>query len=167
MWQKGFTLVETMTVLVLAAILLGLAIPRINAFYEIKLSSAARRLVSDIKYARYLSLIRFNNDTYGIEFNTIKDNYRIYKVSDPTAYVKTTSGLSDYCVDFVLNPAYQGVNLVSANFDGTNRLQFTSKGIPQDGNAKNLNFISSIVISYHGHNSTIKIAPLTGQVTLK
>jgi len=162
--KKGFTLIDAVMVIVLLGILVGLAIPRIEAFYEINLSSTSRRIAADIRYAQRLSISRYQNDTYGIEFSPSTDTYRLYKVSDGTN-AKDPLTRNDYVMNFGNTTLYQGVDITSANFGGTNKLQFNFMGVPQDGNGNPSG--GSVTISYQGYTKTISVNPATGRVYLQ
>jgi len=72
--QKGFTLTETMIIVVIVGVLAGITIPAfMNYFQRQKAAAAETELLADISYARSLAIARrttyqlvFNGDTYQI-----------------------------------------------------------------------------------------------------
>lgn len=164
MRNRGFTLIDTVMVMVIIGILVGLAIPNFESFYAIKLSSAARRLASDIRYAQRLSVARYNNDTYGVQFNTWTNRYWVYPVSNPSGYAKDPLTRGDYIIDYSSTPSFTGIDLVGASFGVTSSVRFTFMGVPQDGNGTDLVSNGSVAISYQGYSDTVVVSPVTGNV---
>ena len=76
---KGFTIIEMCMVIVIVAILAGLAIPKFDAYYDIKLGGTARKLMSDIRYAQRTAIAK--HEDYGVDFDTTNHKYRVYVVS--------------------------------------------------------------------------------------
>jgi len=72
--RSGFTLMETMIVVVVIGIIAGLTIPAfVGYFQRQKLIGVQRELMSDIAYARSLAIAR--RSTFRIDFNA--NNYQI------------------------------------------------------------------------------------------
>jgi type IV fimbrial biogenesis protein FimT len=81
--QLGFTLLELITVIAIAATLLAIAIPNINRYIQnYNLKTAARTLEGDIQSAKQKSIAESTN--YTILFDVANNNYTI----NPTAITK-------------------------------------------------------------------------------
>ena len=160
----GFTIIELAMVIVLIAILAALAIPRFDSFYSIKLEGAARKLVADIRYTQRLAIAL--HDDYGVEFNTSAETYRVYRVSDNATATEPLSR-SAYQTSFAANSEFQGIDISSASFGGTQHVRFNSLGTPRDGNNSVLSSNGTVVLSYKGNSRTITVTPNTSKVTLQ
>ncbi|MBU0759933.1 MAG: GspH/FimT family pseudopilin [Candidatus Omnitrophica bacterium] len=172
MMRRGFTIIELIMVMVIIAILAVIAIPRFESFYEIKLRGTANRLVLDIRYAQRVAISE--HESYGLEFDAANERYRVYQVStdlparDPlTRSTGTAQWNGGLVLDYNSDSEYGGIDLTSANFNGTDRLRFTSLGVPQDANGTNLSSIGTVSISYEGSSETVNVTPNTGKVTLQ
>lgn len=72
--SAGFTLMETMIIVVIIGIIAGLTIPAFMGYFQRqKLIGVQRELMSDIAYARSLAIAR--RSTFRIDFNA--NNYQI------------------------------------------------------------------------------------------
>jgi Tfp pilus assembly protein FimT len=72
--QAGFTLMETMIIVVIVGIIAGLTIPAfMNYFQRQKLIGVQRELMADIAYTRSLAITR--RSTFRIDFNA--NNYQV------------------------------------------------------------------------------------------
>src|SRR5258705_9792415 len=58
MMDRGFSLTEMIVIIAILGILSWLAYPKVVAMDEIKLDTAARRLVADLRYAQNLAMSR-------------------------------------------------------------------------------------------------------------
>lgn len=106
---KAFTLIETTVVVVIVAILAGLAIPSLQLFFErSRISSAINALQLNLKYARS-EAIKTNNDVY-VKFSN--GETWCYALADTTGCncAETDSGQATYC-------SLNGVNISKSSDD--------------------------------------------------
>ncbi len=94
--QKGFTLVELMIALAILGILVGVAVPSMQNFFErSRIASAANTLYNDLKYVRSEAIKRDAN----IYIKFTPGNDWCYAYSDTTGCncAETDAGAGDYC----------------------------------------------------------------------
>jgi type IV fimbrial biogenesis protein FimT len=107
--DKGFTLVEMMTVIAITAVVSAIAIPNFYSFAAgMKLRSASRDLYSTLQKTR-MNAIR-QNTRWAVEFSS-----STYKVVDcGTDNICTGSGTADNKTSTTTNiSAYPGINITS------------------------------------------------------
>ena len=82
MLKKGYTLLEILFVVIVLAILAGIAIPRLGVGLstKMKVKTAAQRLVSDLRYTRRLAIT--NNQDYRLSVDSSENDYTIYDSGD-------------------------------------------------------------------------------------
>ncbi|MCZ6551331.1 MAG: type II secretion system protein [candidate division NC10 bacterium] len=154
--EAGFSLIEIILVVMLIGIISAVAIARFPEFP--KTGAVARRLVSDIRYAKELAnRVQTMCGVYFID----SSSYRIFQDNDVnTAAVDPTTG-TDFVV--TLSGQLSGVTL-SHSFAG-NTLKFNALGTPLDGADTPLAAASTITVSGTGGDRTVTIEPNTGMVT--
>ncbi len=147
--QGGFSLIEMLVVLVIIAILAGVAIPvYIGMKPSIRLSGATRQIMGDLMWARMQSISQNNN------FRIIYSNNYQYKILDDDNNDGTsTTGESIITKD--IRDEYYDVIYSSSNPDD---LIFYPRG-----NATNL---TTITITNSSGTKTVTIA-MTGRVKIE
>ena len=148
-------------VIIILGILVVVANPRFEIFYDLKRRSAAKKIISDICYAQSLAVSQ--HDDYAVYFDIYDNSYRVYRVSDNTT-AKDPFTRTDLVVDFDTENLYKGVDILSVDFDATNILRFNWEGTPYDGNGDILNNTGVITLRYKGKNLTVYVTPQTGRV---
>jgi len=167
--KNGFTLIETIIVMVLVAILAAVVVIR-NPFDSIKLDSAARKVAADIRYVQKLAIS--NQTRAGMEFNT--NGYNVYR--DMTGPYLSATSPGDSCStntfnNFVVNftqprcSNYNGVTITTTL--PLSIVKFDSLGTPYDGNNSLLVAGSNTIkLSHSGvTDQTITIEAGTGRVS--
>ncbi len=151
----GFTLVELVVVIVLAAILAIALVPRTPTKGGLSLSGQAEQLASDLRYVQTLSMTRgrrycLNLTTTGYSMTT--------NDCSTTAGVEHPAGLSFPVV-------LDGVSLSWTNLPN-NLVTFSGKGVPYSDAAATSALSANAVISLSGSDGTrhVCITPETGRV---
>lgn len=128
--EKGFTLIETVIVMVIAVILATVVAVRWSPFDTIKLNSATRKVAADIRYAQKLAIS--SQQRCGVVFSG--STYTVFEKGD-TADPAPSSGdtcstdsSNNFIVDFNADRCsnYSGVTV------STITIAFNSIGTPVD-----------------------------------
>ena len=165
--KRGFTLIETIMVMVIVAILAVVVVVR-NPFDAIKLRSAARKVAGDIRYVQKLSIS--NQTRAGMDFNG-DYGYSIYpNITDLTTLAVSpgdpcsTNGANQFVVDFRTGNCsnYSGVTLTAP---ATDPIAFNSLGTPVDNDGNVIIGDRYVTVTYNG-TQQITIAAGTGRVSM-
>lgn len=192
--HKGFTLIELVFVIALAAILAAVAYPMIfGGSSAVTVPVFAKKVQEDVRYAQSLALLRSNLDTpnalnpsfrYRIRFNVADascpgtSQYTIVNNADNNAtWGENPNGGS--LVESARNPAtgeaFFCVRMdtgdldgfqISADFGGSvpGILEFDTMGTPYDSDGARLAASKTITITKGGVSSTVTVTPNTGMV---
>jgi len=82
MRKKGYTLIETIFVVVVIAVLAAMALPRLTGSFndKMKVKTAAHKLVSDLRLTRRLAVTR--HEDYRLSVDSSGNEYAIYDASN-------------------------------------------------------------------------------------
>jgi len=117
--KKGFTLVELIMTMLLMAVMAAVAIPLFVDLHSVKVDSAAKKLVSDLSYARQLA--RNRNAIYGVSFDVVANSYTVYLYNPATnseTPVTDPMTRTPMIVDLTQLSGLRGVDILSAFFAG-------------------------------------------------
>ncbi len=175
--QRGFTLVEILTVVMILAITAAVVMPYLGSRDDIKVSAAARVLMSDLMYAQNRAAA------------TQQMQYVLFTgLTNPTGYTLygklPAAGNADMLVHPVsLNPyivrlgaggtqSMADVAVAQVNFDGKAGLAFDSLGAPWScdaaGNRAELTNGSIQLTSRDGRvRMTLRVEPFTGELSIQ
>ncbi len=162
--SKAFTLVELVILIVILGFLVLISIPNIDSYLDAKIYSCAQKINSDIRYTQYLSIAE--HKSYGVEFNTSTNYYRVYEVDTGTLAIDPYSR-ANMELDLDTTEEYRGVNISSVNIDSSNEIRFSSLGEPLDSSSNELSASGTIVLNYSGKSKTITVYPVTGWIEVQ
>ena len=166
----GFTLVETLIVIVLLAILASVVLPALASSANSQLRGAAAVLATDIQYVQAEAVN--TGQTLQLEFPG-GNQYRAlgpdrdgdgqpdllrHPQADSPAHYNKLKGYSEFVVDFDDPGPLRGVTIASAQFGGKGRLEIGKYGEPTSG--------GEVILRCQGSQVRITVAPITGMVTI-
>ena len=167
---SGFTLIETIMVIVIIGILAAVAVPRFNAFYAIKLDGAMKKARSDIRYLQQLAISQ-HVDTR-IVFNTGSNSYQAQNCngsgSNCTAWSPAIDPFTrgNLLTNFNSDPQYGGIDISAASFQGET-LRFDWQGIPYNNSGLPLISDGLLTLVYQGNSKSIYVTANTGRVRIE
>ncbi|MBN1764296.1 MAG: type II secretion system protein [Sedimentisphaerales bacterium] len=161
--DKGFTLVEMLVVIVIIGIAATVVIPMIGDNSDMQLTSASRKLITDLLWAQTVSIS--TQQRYQVVFDTANETYEIQDqdgtvINDP---ITKAPARMDYTVDNYL----RSVEIATANFDGHNSVWFDRMGAPYSGAIIDNTPLTSgqIVLAGGEQTVTVNVEPVTGRIT--
>lgn len=165
MGQKGFTLVETVVMLLILGVLAVVAIPRLGNMAGTRGSATARKLQSDIGYAQNLAMTR--DLPHRVYFNTAPAPASGYAVVNDADGDGTWGEAGEFARDpansggnlsVTLNTGnYAGVAISGGSLAGT-FVGFNTLGAPTAG--------GTVIVSGGGVSQTVVLQPQTGSVSI-
>ena len=161
--QKGFTLIELVVVIVIIGIMGLVVLPRIDLGGD-RASALARKIVSDIRYAKHLS--NTTRGLHGVVFTTA--SYTVFQNDDPASPTLNPETGNEFLVRMggnfdgvVLSPSLGlGANMDVVKFNSIGR-PFRRDGTPIDTAGGN-----QIIIAGGSVIKTVTIEPVTGNVSI-
>jgi competence protein ComGD len=149
--NKGFTLIETMVMLAIIGFLTAIVVFNMTSMLSIRAKAAARRLISDMVWAKKLA--ETTNTKAGVIFYPNTEKYVVYTstfttpASDP---VNRKPMIRDFSAGDLHN-----VNIVSASFGGNQYIEFDPIGRNSTG--------GSVVFAYGNEQYTVWVEDNTGR----
>ena len=161
--QKGFTLIELVLVIVIMGIMGLVVIPRIDLGGD-RASAAARKIVSDIRYAMQLS--NTTRVIHGVVFTP--GSYTVFQNDDPANSTRNPETGNGFLV--MMGGDFEGVVLSPSLGVGANTdvVKFNSLGRPfrRDGTPIDTVGGNQIVVAGGSVIKTVTIEPVTGKVSI-
>ncbi len=161
----GFTLVELSIVITLLAILAWAAWPSMTSLDEIRLDAAARRVVSDLRYAQNRAV--GSRTPHGVRFDAAAGRYIVYAGHSDSALTDPANRGATLAVAFDALTETRGVSIASASFGSTPAVVYDSYGVPRDTTGVELVTAGRVVLAYQGIQDTVEVAPQTGAVRVR
>jgi prepilin-type N-terminal cleavage/methylation domain-containing protein len=166
--RHGFTMIELMIVVAIIAIAAAIVVPMASSAGGMQLRAAVTMVAADLEYAKSMSISRGHR--YAVVFNKNTESYQIEDLSkpsgDPARIIEhpIRKGFR-YVVSFANDSRLSHVDIVDANFDGTNTVSFDYLGSPLNGNDANLNS-GVITLRAAGITRTVSVQPVTGYISI-
>lgn len=161
--SRGFTLIETVIIMVVVGILAAVVFLRGNPFDTIKLDSATRKVAADIRYAQKLAIttqqrsaIALNDTGY-----SVYEDITTLKLAKSPGDPCSTDASYNFVVDFTQNrcSSYERVRLVFS----VAIIAFNSLGMPVNSRGEALS-TQTVTVTFNG-SRTITIEAGTGRVS--
>jgi type II secretion system protein H len=160
-WREGFTLLEIIVVVVIMAIAAAMVVPMMSSGAETKVLAAAQMMAADMEYAKSMAITR--GRFYQVTFDVAGEAYQL-EDQDGTVIAHPVNKGFDYVFDFD-GSRLDGVEIDSADFDGTTQVRFDSLGSPYNGDGTPLNS-GVITLQAGAWTQTIRVEPVTGIITI-
>jgi prepilin-type N-terminal cleavage/methylation domain-containing protein len=166
MATRAFTLIELVAVIVITAILAGVAIPAVWGVADARSTAAARAIAQQLSFARERALNTGNR--VWVAFDAGTDSYEILAEPDGGAGYDDAVALPDPTtgrgMGLTLNHGeFAGVGIASAAFDGSAVVGFDWLGSPLDGSGGALSADGAVTLD---SGVTIGVAAMTGDIRI-
>jgi prepilin-type N-terminal cleavage/methylation domain-containing protein len=157
--RRAFTLVEVLIVVVVVATIAVAAMPSISATLDsMKATALAREIATDMRYAQILALK-----------TGVRHRVSFYAPGQAYAVRRDNGGSWDLCTHpvtkkpwkAVLDDAsrYAGLTMGESQFGSSDYLYYDKFGSPEAGGA--------VTFTLGGVTRTIRVAPLSGKITVE
>ena len=162
---KGYTLVEVLITVTIMGIAAAIVVPNMLQGGSLGVQAGARMIIADLLFAQNEAMAQ--QSTRRVVFDTDNNSYRVQKYdSGASAWVlefNPSEGLGNnqqnYEIDFEEDSRFRGIEIVSADFNGSSTIEFDDLGNPSSG--------GTVRLKYEEHEYEIKVAPFTGRVTVQ
>lgn len=124
--RLGFTLSELLMVLAILSLTALIVTPQMLEASSLRAQAAGRAIVADVLFAQNDAIAR--QAERRVVFNVTSDSYELTDGAGATIDAGWTGG--DHKVDFKTDKRFDGVQLLSADFDGDTVLTFDALGAP-------------------------------------
>lgn len=162
--RAAYTLVEVLITVTIMGLAAAIVVPNMLQGGTMGVQAGARMIVADMLFAQNEAMA--HNASRRIVFSPSTDSYIVQKYDgDAGAWVLEHNPVlggntkNNYEVDFIQDSRFRGVDLVSADFGGSDTIQFDDLGNPSSG--------GTVRIRFEQHIYDIKVAPFTGRVTVE
>lgn len=161
-FQRGFSLIELIVVLIVMALALGVVIPYTFDRGDVVAATVAQTLERDLEYAQSEAMRRQVPIT--VQFDVSNNRYTL---SDANGTLTNPLTGAAYQVK-VSTAAGSSVTFKSVNY-GTNctGITFSATGEPlQKGTTNPVSSASGAVLQYGNYSCTVKVSPVVGKVSI-
>lgn len=163
--KRGYTLIEVLITVTIMGLAAAIVVPNMMQGGTLGVQAGARMIIADLLFAQNEAMAQ--QSTRRVVFNTTNNSYRVEKYdSSVTAWVlefNPSKGMGsnqqNYEVSFDDDGRFRGIEIVSADFNGSSTIEFDDLGNPSSG--------GTIEIRFEEHEYEIKVAPFTGRVTVE
>ena len=163
--RRGYTLIEVLITVTIMGLAAAVIVPNMMQGGSLGVQAGARMIIADLLFAQNEAMAQ--QSTRRVVFDVSDNSYRVEKYdSGATAWVlefNPSMGMGgdqqNYEMDFDEDGRFRGIEIVSADFNGSSTVEFDDLGNPSSG--------GTIELRFEEHEYEIKIAPFTGRVTVE
>jgi prepilin-type N-terminal cleavage/methylation domain-containing protein len=166
---RAFTLVETLSVVIILGIAAAVIIPQLGSREDLRVAAAARMVMADLIYAQNRAIA--TQRMQYVSFEVPQKRYRLLSALAPSeAVVRHPVNQTEFIGLFESgSSALRDVKLVSASFNGRPLLAFDDLGTPHyQQDEQFLPMTSGTIVLQSGSAvMTIIIEPFTGEIRVE
>lgn len=163
--NAGYTLVEVLIVVTIMGMAAAIVVPNMLQGGTLGVQAGARMIIADLLFAQNEAMAQ--QSTRRVVFDTDNNSYRVEKYDSGASawvleYNPSASGgenQQNYEIDFEEDGRFSGIEIVTADFGGSDTVAFDDLGNPSSG--------GSIELRFEDHRFEITVAPFTGRVTVE
>lgn len=160
----GYTLVEVLITVAIMGLAAAIIVPNMMQGGTLGVQAGARMIIADLLFAQNEAMAQ--QSTRRVVFDANANSYRVEQFdSASSAWVLERNPVlsndgsdQNYQIDFDEDGRFEGVDIVSVDFNGTDTVAFDDLGNPSSG--------GTIRLRFDEHVYEIKVAPFTGRVTV-
>jgi Tfp pilus assembly protein FimT len=171
--SRAFTLVEVTIVVLLLAIVVGMAVPMIGNRSDLRLSAAARKLTADLQYAQAVAIstqvsqyVRFTSNQYELMtrattgFSLVAATHPVDKTNFTVVFNASTT-----------SSELANVTLDAASIGGATTLVFDAQGMPSSYNVSTgistpLSSRATLTMRSGGQSVSVYVEAYTGEISV-
>ncbi len=162
---RGYTLIEVLITVAIMGLAAAIVVPNMMQGGTLGVQAGARMIIADLLFAQNEAMAQQSDRR--VTFDPTGNSYKVEKYDTATSawvleynpVLGDTGGSQNYQTDFDDDGRFRGVDIVSAEFNGTAEVTFDDLGNPTSGGTVRLRF--------DAHVFDIKVAPFTGRVTVE
>lgn len=160
MMNKAFTIIETVMVIVIVAILSAAATPAfVSSYNTLKIESAYKQLLQNVKYARQLAISL--QQRHGLYVTGTGNSYFVYRQTTSTT-VKDPATQKSLSISFGTS-GQPGTIAITTSNGIPSGVEFDSLGVPYVTGSV-VSTTNTITLTYSGIIKTVTIEANTGRI---
>lgn len=156
--EKGLTFIELVLIIAVVAVIAAIVGIGMDGLNSGRLDGAARRLVSDLRFAQQAAMTK--RARHGIVFTA--NSYTVFENDNTANPARNPQGGDNFIVDFTAGE-FAGVTLATTLTNSV--VRFETNGRPLEGNAPAaLTTPRTVTFTYNGNTQNVTITQETGNV---
>lgn len=162
---KAYTLIEVLVTVTIMGLAAAIIVPNMMRGGTLGVQAGARMIIADLLFTQNEAMAQ--QSTRRVVFAPTSNSYRVEKYdSSVNAWVlefNPSQGVGNdrqnYEVSFDEDNRFRGIEIVSADFNGSETVEFDDLGNPSAG--------GTIELQFEQQRYEINVAPFTGRVTVE